>query len=182
MCGRKLAGRAVTLGLAILVTTTACSAKRAPVAVSEPEAPEPVLAQPAGEPTAVPATLLERPVDLQPIYFEFDRWTLTNDGRRALRANAARIRQHPDWGVVTIEGHCDERGSSEYNLALGEKRAASVKRYLEDLGVPSSRFETVTFGEGKPAATGHDETAWRLNRRTELRTRADGAELGVTRP
>ena len=70
---------------------------------------------------------------------------------------------------MTIEGHCDERGSEEYNLALGERRANAVKRYMVDLGVPSSQLRTVSFGEAKPAVVGHDESAWRYNRRTEFK-------------
>jgi peptidoglycan-associated lipoprotein len=71
-------------------------------------------------------------------------------------------------GKVTIEGHTDERGSAEYNLALGERRANAVKRYLVDLGVSSSKLRTVSFGEERPAVQGHDESAWRYNRRAEF--------------
>ena len=72
---------------------------------------------------------------------------------------------------VTIEGHCDERGDEEYNLALGERRASSVKRYLQNLGVASGSMRTMSYGEAKPAVQGHDESAWRWNRRAEFRTR-----------
>jgi len=105
---------------------------------------------------------------LEPVYFGTDQAVLRADARASLEARAEAIRQHPELGVVTIQGHCDERGSDEYNLALGERRAAAVKRYLVDLGVPASRLETVTYGEGRPAVAGHDETAWRHNRRSEL--------------
>jgi peptidoglycan-associated lipoprotein len=105
---------------------------------------------------------------LEPVYFDTDQAVLRADARASLKARAEAIRQHPEWGVVTIQGHCDERGSDEYNLALGERRAAAVKRYLGDLGVPASRLETVTYGENRPAVPGHDETAWRYNRRSEL--------------
>jgi peptidoglycan-associated lipoprotein len=97
---------------------------------------------------------------------------LRADARASLEARAEAIQQHPELGVVTIQGHCDERGSDEYNLALGKKRAAAVKRYLVDLGVPASRLETVTFGESRPAVPGHDEKAWRYNRRSELTSEA----------
>lgn len=106
---------------------------------------------------------------LEPVYFAFDRSDLDEDARRALRANAGAIEASPEWGVLTIEGHCDERGSDEYNLALGEERAQVVSRYLADLGVPAWRLDTVSFGEAKPAAAGHDEAAWRYNRRSELK-------------
>ena len=105
---------------------------------------------------------------LEPVYFDYDRWQLRDEARKTLQSNAEIIKQHPKWGVLTIEGHCDERGSDEYNLALGERRAAAVKRYFEDLGISGKRLETVSFGEDRPAVRGHDETAWRYNRRSEI--------------
>lgn len=105
---------------------------------------------------------------LETVYFDYDRADLRSDARTALQSNAAAIRQNAGWGVVTVEGHCDERGSEEYNLALGDRRANAVKRYLVDLGVPSSRLRTVSFGEAKPAVQGHNESAWRYNRRSEF--------------
>ncbi|HEY5657601.1 MAG TPA: peptidoglycan-associated lipoprotein Pal [Myxococcota bacterium] len=100
------------------------------------------------------------------MYFDFDRFDIRADARPVLRANADAIGKAS--GVVTIEGHCDERGSSEYNLALGERRANAVKRYLVDLGVSSSKLRTVSFGEERPAVQGHDESAWRYNRRADF--------------
>ena len=104
--------------------------------------------------------------DLQTIYFDFDRSDIRPDARDALRANADEIKK--TTGNVTIEGHTDERGSSEYNLALGERRANAAKRYLVDLGVGSSQLNTVSFGEDRAAVQGHDESAWRYNRRAEF--------------
>ena len=109
---------------------------------------------------------------LEPVYFGMDQAVLQANARASLETRAATILQHPEWGVVTIQGHCDERGSGEYNLALGERRAESVKRYLVDLGVPASRLVTLTYGESRPAVFGHDETAWRYNRRSELASEA----------
>ena len=129
-------------------------------AANETKAPQEATTQPASAPS------------LEPVYFDTDQAVLRADARASLEARAEAIRQHPELGVVTIQGHCDERGSDEYNLALGERRAAAVKRYLVDLGVPVSRLETVTYGEGRPAAPGHDETAWRHNRRSELVSQA----------
>ena len=105
---------------------------------------------------------------LTPVYFEKDRAHLRPEARDALNRYAKSILDHPEWGVVTIEGHCDERGSDEYNLALGRRRANGVERYLMDLGVPRSRLSTRSFGEEKPAVNGHGESAWRYNRRSEL--------------
>ncbi len=102
------------------------------------------------------------------VYFEFDRFNIREDAKPTLRANATAIQENKDWGTITIEGNCDERGSEEYNLALGERRANGVRRYLADLGVSSSRLRTVSFGEAKPAVQGHNESAWRYNRRSEF--------------
>jgi peptidoglycan-associated lipoprotein len=106
--------------------------------------------------------------ELQTVYFEYDRWELRDEARRALRSNAQQLQASPGRGVVTVEGHCDERGSEEYNLALGDRRAGAVKRYLVDLGVPSSRVRTVSLGENHPAVRGEGEAAWSRNRRAEL--------------
>ena len=103
----------------------------------------------------------------QTIYFDYDRSEIRSDARPALRENADRLNAG-GGGTVTVEGHCDERGSTEYNLALGERRANAVKRYLVDLGVPSSKLRTVSFGEDRPAVQGHDESAWRYNRRADF--------------
>ena len=106
---------------------------------------------------------------LESVYFDYDRWELREDARLTLKENAKKIQSNSSGERLVIEGHCDERGSQEYNLALGERRAANVARYLEDLGVPGSRMQTVSFGEERPAVRGHDESAWRLNRRSEIR-------------
>jgi peptidoglycan-associated lipoprotein len=107
-----------------------------------------------------------RNLGLTTIYFDFDRSEIRADQRDAMRANADKIKGLS--GNVTIEGHTDERGSEEYNLALGERRADSVRRYLGDLGVQSARLSTVSFGESRPAVQGHDESAWRYNRRADF--------------
>ncbi|MBW1685555.1 MAG: OmpA family protein [Deltaproteobacteria bacterium] len=108
--------------------------------------------------------------DLGAVYFAYDRYDIRADEKPKLRANADAILANSSGGVITVEGHCDERGSEEYNLALGDRRASGVKRYLVDLGVPASRLRTVSFGEAKPAVVGHDESAWRYNRRSEFKS------------
>jgi peptidoglycan-associated lipoprotein len=107
--------------------------------------------------------------ELESVYFDFDMALVKDDQKPTLRTNATAIQNHADWRRVTIEGHCDERGSEEYNLALGERRANAVKRYLTTLGVPESKLDTVSFGESRPGVQGHDESAWRWNRRAEFR-------------
>ncbi len=103
----------------------------------------------------------------QTVYFDYDRSDIREDARAALRQNADKLNAG-GLGTVTVEGHCDERGSTEYNLALGERRANAVKRYLVDLGVPSNNLRTVSFGEERAAVQGHDESAWRYNRRADF--------------
>ncbi len=106
--------------------------------------------------------------DLMSVYFNYDKSAIRSDSAEVLRANGSVIKANADWGQVTVEGNTDERGSEEYNLALGERRAMAVKRYLVDLGVPDSRLRTVSFGEAKPAVAGHDESAYRYNRRSDF--------------
>ncbi len=113
---------------------------------------------------------VEIETSLQTVYFDYDRAEIRSDAVPMLRSNAELILRNAGWGRVTIEGNCDERGSEEYNLALGERRAGSVKQYLVDLGVPPSRLDVVSFGESKPAVMGHDESAWKWNRRADFAT------------
>jgi len=106
--------------------------------------------------------------ELETIYFDYDKATIRSDQSGNLQSDAESIKQQDGLGVVTLQGNCDERGSEEYNLALGERRAFAVKQYLVDLGVPASRMRTVSFGESKPSVAGHDESAWKWNRRVEF--------------
>ncbi len=101
------------------------------------------------------------------VYFDFDTSTIKDEFKPMLKAHAQYLMDHPD-AHVTLEGNTDERGSREYNMALGERRAKSVYQYLTLLGVSSSQLQTVSFGEERPAALGHDEQAWSKNRRVEL--------------
>jgi len=109
-----------------------------------------------------------RAIGLETVYFDYDSFQIRDDAKPLLKGNAQTISGKPQWPSVVIEGHCDERGSDEYNLALGERRAQQTKRYLVDLGVPASRLDTVSFGEANAAVQGHDEAAWRYNRRSEF--------------
>jgi peptidoglycan-associated lipoprotein len=105
--------------------------------------------------------------DLQIVYFDYDTAILRDDAREALKADAALLKKHPDLHIQ-IAGHCDERGTQAYNLALGERRAQAVREYLGQLGVPSARLVTISYGKEKPADPGNDESAWAKNRRCEF--------------
>lgn len=104
---------------------------------------------------------------LATIYFAYDSSELTEQARTTLRNNATVIKDNPGPSVV-IQGHCDERGSIEYNLALGQRRADSVRDYLATLGVPRDRLRVVSFGEERPAVQGGGESSWSKNRRAEF--------------
>jgi peptidoglycan-associated lipoprotein len=112
-----------------------------------------------------PATTDSAP-GLTTVYFDFDAWSVNAPNRELLRANAKAISANPEWGALTVEGHCDERGSEEYNLVLGKRRADEVVGYLVDLGIPRSRLSSTSFGEARPAVQGDSEDAWRWNRRS----------------
>ena len=100
----------------------------------------------------------------EPVFFALDSSTLDAGGQAVAAANAEIMRNFPTW-VITIEGHCDERGTAEYNLALGERRAEAVKTYLVSLGVAADRVRTVSYGKEFPFDPGQTEAAWAANRR-----------------
>ena len=133
-----------------------------------PEPPPPVEEKEFVENVEVVEVVEEVVPELRTIYFDYNKAEVRRDARAVLKANAEIIIANRSLGSITLQGNCDERGSEEFNLALGERRAASVKQYLVDLGVPASRLRTVSFGESKPAVMGHTESAWRWNRRTDF--------------
>ncbi|MFH1157798.1 MAG: peptidoglycan-associated lipoprotein Pal [Pseudomonadota bacterium] len=98
------------------------------------------------------------------VFFDYDKYDLGSDARTTIERQTQWLKKYPHVNV-SVEGHCDERGTREYNLALGEKRAASVKNYLIALGIESSRIQTLSYGKERPAVTGSDETSWAQNRR-----------------
>jgi peptidoglycan-associated lipoprotein len=110
---------------------------------------------------------LNRKKVLQTVYFDYDKSDLLDSARETLQANADWLKANRGR-TVRIEGHCDERGTIEYNLALGQRRAASVRSYLEGLGIAPDRLETVSFGKERPEDPGHDESAHSRNRRAEF--------------
>jgi len=101
------------------------------------------------------------------VYFEFDQSDLKPEAIQALSRNAEFLKLHPEF-LLTIEGHCDERGTNEYNLALGDRRANAVKSYLTSLGVTGDRFQVISYGEERPVCTESDEGCWARNRRGHM--------------
>jgi len=105
--------------------------------------------------------------ELEKIYFDFDSFTLSDTARKALTEDAGYLRKS-SAATVRIEGNCDERGSAEYNIALGQKRAEAARKYLVTMGIPADRLTTISYGKEKPADQGHDEAAWAKNRRDDF--------------
>ncbi len=103
----------------------------------------------------------------EPVYYAYDSAQIDAAERAKLESVADYLRQNPQVDLI-VEGHCDERGSREYNLALGERRALAARAYLIGLGIESDRLQTKSFGFERPAVDGHDESAWRYNRRAEF--------------
>ncbi len=143
--------------------------------VTEPEVTEPVVAEPT-ESVETEAVMeddntqesLDSAASDSLVYFGYDRYDLTAGSREKLQSQATWLMEHPTV-KITVEGHCDERGTREYNLALGDRRANSVKNYLVALGVDPSRIHTVSYGKERPAVTGTGESAWSKNRRSYTR-------------
>jgi len=101
---------------------------------------------------------------LKDIHFDFDKYDILPEDAQILKENAALLSKYPQV-KVQVEGHCDERGTNEYNLALGERRANAAKKYLVSLGISADRISSISYGEEKPLDTGHNEEAWANNRR-----------------
>ena len=141
--------------------------------------PPPGPPQPVSEPVPVPPMPAEdtigskslddlnRDSPLRPLFFELDSSDVSTEGQQILQANAAVLKKYPTM-QVTIEGHCDERGTAEYNLALGERRALSAKSYLVSLGIAADKVKTVSYGKEFPFDPGHDDSAWSKNRRAHF--------------
>ncbi len=164
-------------------TLAACSGQAPPEATPEPPPPAPAPA-PAPAPNVEPPEagefeaagpgsdvlsieeINEQGV-LQTIYFDYDQSEIRPDQRAKLQANALFLRENADFDLV-IAGHCDERGTREYNMALGERRASATMQYLVSLGVPRGRVNIISYGEENPAATGNTASAWALNRRAQF--------------
>ncbi|MCX6833598.1 MAG: peptidoglycan-associated lipoprotein Pal [candidate division Zixibacteria bacterium] len=134
-----------------------------PPAVVETNPPPPPPVQPKEEPKPV---LQEN--QFQTVYFDFDKYTLRADAKASLDANFALLKEFPD-AIVKVEGHCDERGTVEYNLSLGEKRARAVMDYLVGKGIAPAQLSIISYGKERPVDPGHNEAAWGKNRRAEFK-------------
>jgi peptidoglycan-associated lipoprotein len=159
-----------TGSLVVLALVACAHAQPSPPAAQETPKPAPAPAAtpppaaPAPTPAARSTAVMLAPVS---VYFDFDRSDLKPDARQALENLYGELRGRPDLHV-RIEGNCDERGTTEYNVALGQRRAEAAKKYLERLGLEPSRITAVSNGKEKPRAAGHDEDAWRENRRDDV--------------
>jgi peptidoglycan-associated lipoprotein len=182
--------RLMIFAVLITMTISACAKKQPPIARPMPPpaatdtpggggAPPPP-PQPVSEPVVVPPEPiaedaiagkslddLNRDSPHKPLFFALDSSDVDAEGQRVLQENAAIMKKYPAW-QITIEGHCDERGTAEYNLALGERRALSAKNYLVSLGIPADKVKTVSYGKEFPFDPGHDDNAWQKNRRAHF--------------
>ena len=176
------------VGVLLALTVGACAKQKPPVSrpappqpnqvdptASRPAPPEPV-PEPAGVP---PEPRIEDPLKVsdidkinqnspfQPVFFAYDSTEIDGVGQQTLNANAGILKKYPEW-VITIEGHADERGTAEYNLALGNRRASAARTYLISLGIPADRLRTVSYGKEFPFDPTHTEAAWSENRRAHF--------------
>jgi peptidoglycan-associated lipoprotein len=152
----------------------------APAAASKPAPASRDYSRPAQAAASTPSRLPDaatraRIQDLlnriQDAYFDYNQHTLRPDAESALKTDAQTladiVKQYPDF-KLTVEGHCDERGSDEYNMALGDARAKQAKEYLSNLGLPSNQLATISYGKEKPVCSDHDEACWQKNRRAHI--------------
>ncbi|MGE5248211.1 MAG: peptidoglycan-associated lipoprotein Pal [Verrucomicrobiota bacterium] len=144
---------------AALAKARECQERKKAAVPAPPPPPAPVVAPPPPPPAPVVEEAL-----FKNIHFDFDKSFIREDAKPGLQAVADYMKAHPD-AKVRIEGHCDERGTAEYNMALGERRATSAKKYLVGLGIDASRLSTISYGKERPLCTEHNEECWQRNRR-----------------
>ena len=185
---RRAARVAAAVALVLALGVAACTKKKPPVArpippppppTEQPITPPPEPAAPTAEAPSTPAPVAEDAIasgsldeinknsPLKPVFFGLDASEVDAAGQRVLEANAEVLKRYPSW-QISIEGHCDERGTAEYNLALGERRALAARNYLVSLGVAADRVKTVSYGKEFPFDPGHTEDAWAKNRRAHF--------------
>jgi len=155
---------ALVLALAVLF---AAGCKKPPPPQPPPPPPADtteVVEEPEPEPLPPPPP---PPLEMATIHFEFDKYRLTEESRDIIAANAAALEEH-QTAIIRIEGHCDERGTDEYNMALGEKRAMTARDYLINYGISPDRISIISYGESRSVDPGHNEEAWAKNRRDDF--------------
>ena len=161
----------VAVGVALLGSLAACSHSKAmkttPNGPNLAQMPEEKHARTPEPKQPEPSPARTEDTDDNAVYFDYNSYVLRGDARAPLQRLAGRLKKDRR-AELRVEGNCDERGTEEYNLALGDHRARAAKKYLHDLGVPSSRVKTVSYGKDHPKDTGHDEGAWAKNRRDDL--------------
>jgi peptidoglycan-associated lipoprotein len=166
-------GIALVVLLAIALAATACSRKKPPTTEirTETGAADTAAIRPGADTSAVNTRLARieeaRSTIAEKIFFDFNRSEIKPEYRDVLERKGNVLREFPEISI-RIEGHCDERGTVEYNLALGDRRAQAAKDYLVNLGIDPDRIDTISYGEERPAVEGHDEEAWAQNRRDEF--------------
>jgi peptidoglycan-associated lipoprotein len=159
----------VTLGV-LAVSLTGCP-KKAEIKKEPPTADDAQKAQAAEEPSLRGKDYQQVP-ELVTVYFDLDASTLRDDARQTLQKNYQSLKTHPDWEVL-IEGNCDERGTTEYNLGLGQRRAAAVRSYYISLGISGTRIATISYGKEKGTCEQHSEDCWSQNRRADTKARVN---------
>ncbi|MFH1468980.1 MAG: peptidoglycan-associated lipoprotein Pal [Pseudomonadota bacterium] len=166
------------LSVALLLSLCGCPPKTPSETVAVRDAPAGPMAPPPAP--AAPAPVREMAANFSKVFFEFDSATLTSAGQQALSANARIMMDSADV-KVEIQGHADERGTTDYNLSLGQKRAEAVKKYMVAGGVSPTRIATISYGEERPVDPSATEVAWSKNRRAEFRiTWGQGPVSGTT--
>jgi peptidoglycan-associated lipoprotein len=164
------------MGLSAVLVMTSCAKRvkpEAPPAMQEEKvAPEPEVKEAPMESAPIqeaePAPKMAESAGMAVILFDFDKFNIRDDMRSVIAANAEWLKSHPDV-KVSIEGHCDERGTNEYNLALGERRAKTTQQVLASLGVDKSRMSTISYGEERPLCTDKSEDCYSRNRRAQFK-------------
>jgi peptidoglycan-associated lipoprotein len=169
-----LAGLMIGLGTLAMI---GCSNKPKPTPPPEPTPPpmETPRAQPREEPKVDEEALRRQRIQariaevFKPVYFAYDQSTISAEGQSTLQEIGKLMKEVPEI-TARVEGHADERGTNDYNMALGERRSKAVNDYLASYGIQGSRLSTISYGEEKPAMEGHDESSWAKNRRVEFTT------------
>jgi peptidoglycan-associated lipoprotein len=145
------------------------------VKMEEEPTPEVTKEEPPEQPVPAQEEVEEIPIEervkLEMIHFEFDRYRLLPEAKQILNENGRLLKMYPQVKIL-IEGHCDERGTIEYNLALGEKRARAAQEYLKNLGIDPSRISIISYGKERPLDLRHNEDAWYMNRRDEFKIKS----------